>query len=122
MPTEPTPAEIAKWVRDEATASEYTVIRSRLYAAADLIERQERDLEAALQTLADHDLSLPDVLLPLKSSVQIERLTAERDKLRTALARIFALPNWSNRCGGWKDINDALYNARKALEETTDGK
>lgn len=37
-----------------------------------------------------------------------------REGLQNALRGLFALPNWENRCGEWKDINFALHNLEDA--------
>lgn len=37
------------------------------------------------------------------------------DDLDSHLAELFALPNWQNRCGPWKDIKEALNKLHKTF-------
>lgn len=37
--------------------------------------------------------------------------------LMKSLAALFSLPNWENRCGEWKDINDALREVHRCFAD-----
>lgn len=40
--------------------------------------------------------------------------------INAALEKLFACPNWGNRCGPWKDICEAMQQLYAAYRLTTD--
>lgn len=93
--------------RDSAANRELTRQRDRL----------QRDLDAALTVMANHDLSIGDAItMPLKQDVQIGELTRHRDELLNAVRYA--------ECYG-EDIGDAwltrqMQHAMKSVKGKTD--
>lgn len=59
--------------------------------------------------------SEPSVLRARVADLESEN--ARLQAVANAAARLFALPNWAERCGPFKDVTDALHTIRAALPQ-----
>jgi len=90
-------ARLTAWIRDYGDQKEPVFIedlKAVLAEAERLREtnrRLERDLDAALTVMANHDLSLGDIVtMPLKQDAKILQLQGEVDRLTAELATLKA--------------------------------